>query len=299
MFGGDRARTAQWYAGRAAALDLGYRRLDTEERDGIIREAVGRLDTDAVLPVAGSARLGDWEAGWSENLSEFVATDYALGALVPKYIQPNKIVRLLGDYARPSNPHFIREYTELYREWLAEQFFTDAAAIYEFGCGPGWHVAYFAQTFPGKPVVGLDWANASQKILALMAARYGWNVAGRRFDFFDPDKEVRMNESSVVLTFGALEQVGERHEAFLQYLLAQRPLRCVHVEGFNELYEPDGLLDFLALRYHRKRNYLWNLLTRLRELELEGRVVIEAVHRQHFGNRFDDPYSTVVWRPAL
>ncbi len=280
-----------------AATDLGYVRLAPDERDGVLREAVGRLE-DAALPVAGSGRLTDWEAGWTENLDEFLASGFALEALVPKYIQPNKVIRLLGDYARPTNPHFIRDYTVVYRAWLAQRFFADAAAIYEFGCGPGWHVASFAQTFPRTPIVGLDWAAPSQTILGHLAARFGWNVTGRRFDFFAPDATVALPPGTAVLTFGALEQVGDRHEAFLAYLLANRPLRCVHVEGFNELYEPAGLLDYLALRYHRKRNYLWNLLTRLRELEREGRVVIEGVHRQHFGNRFDDPYSTVVWRPA-
>ncbi|KAA0677909.1 class I SAM-dependent methyltransferase [Azospirillum brasilense] len=297
LFGGSPDEVSRWCAPFLDAFDFRYTELAGAERDAMLLEAVKRLEPNAVS-VAGQGRKPDWEAGWSENLTEFLAGGHQLDALVPKYIRPNEVVRLFGQYARPRAPHFIRNYTKTYRAWLAQRFFADAAAIYEFGCGPGSHVAYFAETFPEKPVVGLDWAAASVNIMEAIAGHYGWKVSGHRFDFFAPDHGIRLPEGTAVLTFGALEQVGTNHGPFLDYLLANKPLRCVHVEGINELYDEENLLDRLALRYHQQRNYLSNLLTRLQELEKAGRVVIESVHRQRFGTRFNDTFSHVVWRPA-
>jgi hypothetical protein len=297
LFGGDTADVAQWCASYLDSCDLGYRRLAQDERNEMILAALLRLDSDAAS-AAGADRLPNWEDGWTENLKEFIASGYDVDSLVPKYIQPNQTIRLLGDYAKPTNANFIRDYIRIYRAWLTRRFLFDAAAVYEFGCGPGSHVAYLAQSLPGKAIVGLDWAAPSQKILAAMAEHYGWTVTGHHFDFFAPDPAIRLPADTAVLTVGALEQVGCRHGAFLEYLLANRPLRCVHVEGFNELYDSTQLFDYLALRYHKKRNYLWNFLTRLRELESEARLVIEFVHRHRLGTRFDDTFSCVVWRPV-
>lgn len=297
LFGGDLEQVSRWCAPFIEAFDFRYSELIGAERDAMILEAVQRLEPNAVS-VVGKDRKPDWEAGWSENLAEFLSEGHKLDSLIPKYIRPNEVVRLFGQYARPHNPHFVRDYTKTYRAWLAHRFFADATAIYEFGCGPASHVAYFAETFPDKAVVGLDWAEASVRIIDAIASHYGWNVSGHRFDFFAPNHGIRLPKDTAVLTFGALEQVGSNHGPFLDYLLDNRPMRCVHVEGINELYDGSDLLDQLALRYHERRNYLNGLLTRLRELESAGRVVIEDVHRQRFGTKFNDTFSYVVWRPV-
>lgn len=297
LFGGTPDEVAQWTTEERHNVDLTYRRPAIAERDQLIIAALKRLEHGAER-IAGKERLPDWEAGWKENLEEFKNNGFAPEALIPKYIRPNQIIRLFGDYALPNNPHFARDYTRIFRAWLAQRFFSDADAIYEFGCGPGSHVAYLAQTFPDKPIVGLDWAKASQDIMQAIATHLQRNVSGRHFDFFTPDRTVCLPQGTVALTFGALEQVGEHHNAFIDYLLACRPRRVVHVEGINELYQPEHLLDYLALHYHRRRNYLWNLLSRLKQMEKAGMIVIETVHRQHFGSQFNDTYSTVVWRPA-
>lgn len=297
LFGGTPQEVAEWCRPCLERFDFGYGELAGAERDGMMLEAVRRLEPNAE-PASGQERQPEWEAGWTENLREFLASDGDLDALVPKYIRPNEVVRIFGRYVRPTNPTFVRDYTKTYRAWLARRYFADAECIYEFGCGPGSHVAYLAQTFPGIPVMGLDWAEASVRIMEALAHRYGWPVSGRRFDFFAPDPHVRLDPGAVVLTFGALEQVGAGHGPFIDYLLRNRPRRCVHVEGIDELYDPTDLMDFLALGYHRRRNYLAGLLSSLRGLEAEGKVVIERVHRHRFGTRFNETFSLIVWRPA-
>ena len=296
LFGGTPEQVAEWCASELTRFDLACRVLEGEDRDARILEALKRLDRAAVS-AAGVGRQQDWEAGWSENLREFLQSN-DFDALVPKYIRPGEPIRLLGGYARPRDPWFVRNYTKTFRAWLTRRFLTGATALYEFGCGSCSHVAYLAGSNPGTPVFGFDWTAASGRIIEALAVRTGWPVAGGRFDFFAPDPTVSLRPGAAVLTFGALEQVGGDFQPFLDFLLAAGPARCVHVEGLEELYDDSRLLDGLALRYHRQRNYLSGFLTRLRALEAEGRIVLEQVHRHHFGTRFDDTFSYVVWRPV-
>jgi hypothetical protein len=104
---------------------------------------------------------------------------------------------------------------------------------------------------------------------------------------------------SAVMTFGALEQMGQEHGKYLDFILQKKPEICVDIAGLAELYNENDLFDYLALRYHKRRNYLDGYLTRLKELELEGTVQILKTHRQKFGNLYDDPHSYVVWKPAI
>lgn len=297
LFGGDAEEIRRWCAPYLEQHDFAYRPFTPEERDAALLDSLKKLDPQ-VLSAAGPERHGAWESGWSENLREFVEEGYRLDSLIPKYVRPNNCLRLLGQYVQPRDPWFERSYIKMFRAWLVAKYITDGEAFYEFGCGPGSHVAYLAQTFPGRPVFGLDWAEASVKIMEAMATHYGWPVTGRRFDFFAPDRDFRLLPGSVVLTFGALEQIGTRHAPFLDFLLANAPRRCVHAEVMEELYDDSNLLDALALRYHRQRNYLSGFLPRLRELEQEKRLIIEAVHHHRLGNRYNDTFSYVVWRPA-
>ncbi len=294
LFGGKVEQIKSWCAPYLDTIDWRYRVLTHSEREKMFLETLRQLES---VSVAGAHRKPTWESGWSENLKELVDSGYNLDALVPKYVKRNQVVRLFGNYIQPSNPDFIRDHTKILRAWLAQRYLADAAAIYEFGCGPCSHVSYFAETFPEKKIVGLDWATASQRIIEALATHFGWNIAGYPFDFFAPNRTVRLPEGTVVLTVAALEQIGDRHEAFVDYLLENRPMRCVHFECVEELYDPDDMFDYVVLRYHRQRNYLSGFLTRLRELEQEGRIVIESVHRQQFGGTYNDAYSCIVWKP--
>jgi hypothetical protein len=100
------------------------------------------------------------------------------------------------------------------------------------------------------------------------------------------------------LTMCALEQIGDKHEEFLQFLLRQSPALCINMEPICELYDEDNLLDHLAIRYHKQRGYLEGYLSRLRQLESQGRLTILKAQRVFFGNVYHEGYSFVVWKPA-
>ena len=267
-----------------------------EERDSILLDILKNLD-GKTMPVAGEARLGDWERGWGENLDDLIKSEFDIAALAPKYLRPGDPIRLFQQIAMPLEPNFVRDYTLLFRNWLFRRYLADAPAVYEFGCGPGAHLAYLASLYPNKKLVGTDWAEASVKILPVLADQYGWNLSGQHFDFFNPDENMELAQGAAVVTFGALEQTGPRWGKFLEWLLARKPGLCVHAEPISELYDAGNFVDYLSHRYHTQRGYLDGFLTMLYRLRDEGRITIDKVHRHQLGTKFCETYSYVVWHP--
>ena len=296
LFGGPKNEIVNLCSRELAEADLRYRKLSSPERDALLLGILKRIDS-LDLPSAGEERKGDWENGWQENLDDFIQSGHDVAALVPKYFKRNVPVRLLGDYVLPEDPDFVLNFTRLFRTWLFRRYLKDAGSIYEFGCGPASHLAWLAEEFPEKRLYGYDWARPSQAIIKEMASHFGWKVSGGNFNFFAPAADLKMEPQSAVYTFGALEQVGANHEAFLQFLLRAKPSICIHVECIHEFYDERRLSDYLALKYHKRRKYLDGYLTRIREMERAGQAEILNLHHQQFGNLYDDSHSLVVWRP--
>ena len=111
-----------------------------------------------------------------------------------------------------------------------------------------------------------------------------------------PAQDFNVRPNSCVMTIHAMEQIGARHEAFIQFLLQKEPALVMHLEPILELYDETNLLDYLALVYSQKRNYLSGLLTSLRKLEQQKRIEIVQVLRPYIGGVVHEA-SLVLWRP--
>jgi len=61
--------------------------------------------------------------------------------------------------------------------------------------------------------------------------------------------------------------------------------------------DPDNLIDRLSVLYCRKRNYLAGYLSRLRQLQAEGKVRILREQRTYTGSFFIEGHSLIVWSP--
>ena len=116
------------------------------------------------------------------------------------------------------------------------------------------------------------------------------------FDFFNPDDKLEMPSNSIAFTQSALEQVGEKHEKFINFLLRKNPRLCVHIEPLFELYDKESLVDNIAMRYSKKRGYLQNYLTEIQKLEEEGKAKIIEVRRLFSGGLYHES-SLLVWKP--
>jgi SAM-dependent methyltransferase len=251
---------------------------------------------EGTLSISGKERHTDWENGWSENLKGFVESNYDLDALVPRYVRKIKVKRLFSTYIMPADDDFEVNFYTVYRHYLFNTYFSRYDPIYEFGCGTGYNLSILARLFPDKRLFGLDWAESSTKLVNAIASAYRFTMEGRLFDFFHPDYSLHVPEKSAFLTLNAMEQLGTEYDNFLEFILSKRPRLCVNSEPFIELYDENNLLDYLAAKYHRKRNYLNGYLDALRKLEEKGRIEILKEQRVYMGSIYHEGYSYVVWK---
>ena len=186
---------------------------------------------------------------------------------------------------------------KIFRSWIFSEYLFGFDTIYEFGCGTGFNLVELAKLYPEKKLHGLEWVSPSVEILRLLREKCGYNITGHLFDMFSPDKNLEVTPTSAFLAIGALEQIGKNFEPFLEFVLEKRPAIFVHVDSITELYGENNLSDYLALKHDIKRNYLQGYLTRLRELEKEGRVEIMKVQKVSCGGLYHDGYSYIIWKP--
>ena len=296
LFGTDKAAMP---AGCVELIEKGnwaYAPIEGEALDDLARDFLERIrerNFSIVMP-DDKAR---WIKGWSENLDDFVTSKGDLGALAPKYIRPQMPVRLFRRFVLPDQVRFELAWYRVFQEWLFRRYLTDCDTIFEFGSGSGINVGLLAEMFPGRKIVGLDWAEPACEIVNSMRRLRGWNTEGRPFDFFHPDHSLDFPADSVVFTVGALEQTSTRHDAFIDFLLAKKPKLCVFIEPIYEWYDPSNLADHLAIRAHDLRNFWTGFPGRLQQLARDGRVEIIKQKRADFGSLVLEGYSQIIWRP--
>ena len=279
-----------------AKTDFRYKILIGEERDKVILDALERIESDRQV-IGAPERQDVWQKGWEENLQDFIKSGYDLNKLVPKFIRPNQAMRLNRNYIVPSNPNFELDYFSVFRLWLFRKYLKDFESIYEFGCGTGFNLAILAQLYPEKKLHGLDFVPSSVELVNKLGEAYGWKMTGHLFDMLSPDDNFEMEDNSAIFTIGTVEQLASNFGAFLQFLLKRPPELCLHVEPTIELYDENNLIDYLAMKFHRKRGYTEGYLTRLRELEAQNKIEILKVKRPFFGSLYMEGYSYMVWRP--
>lgn len=277
-------------------MDLNYSTIEGEELDELILRILKRIDSDTQI-IGAPGRKQVWDEGWSENLKNFVESNYNLKTLVPKFIRAGQPVRFKLKYIKPSNPDFELDYYSLFRQWLFKKYFSDCDHIYEFGCGTGFNLVALAQLYPDKNLYGLDFVPSSVELVNKIAGHHKYNIRGYLFDMLHPDKEFNLQNGSTVLTIGSVEQLASNFEPFIKYLVSQPISLCIHVEPAIELYDENKLVDYLAIKFQGKRGYTRNLLPYLKKLESEKIIEILEIKRLFFGSLFMEGYNCMIWRP--
>jgi hypothetical protein len=278
--------------------DFTYRIIEGEERAELILSILKRIDADK-QKIGAEERHEIWDKGWAENLKAFMENQHDLASLIPKFIRTNQPIRFNGQYIMPSNPNFEHDFFRVFRTWLFEHYFADDSlhAIYDFGCGTGFNLVPLAKMYPNKKLHGLDFVSSACNLINKIAGVYKWNIQGHLFDMVNPDDNLHLEAGAVAFTSGSIEQVAGHFEAFLQYLIRNKPALCVHIEPTLELYNDNNLLDYLAIQFHTKRGYTQGFLPRLQELEAEGVIEILKVKRLFFGGLMMEGFNLIIWRP--
>lgn len=276
--------------------DFSYSSLNRTERDMLILDVLQRIESGNMEP-AGPEGKDRWIQGWSENLQDYCSNNYNPKFLIPKYVHPNRPLRLFQDYIKSENGLFELDFYTVLRMWIFCNYLKNAPTIYEFACGPGYNLYMLATLFKDKELHGLDWAEPAVQLVNLIGETSGMNIKGHQFDMFHPDHSMYLASGSAVITLGGLEQLGYKFKPFINYLLDQKPSIVIHVEPALELYDENILLDYIAIRFHKKRKYLSGFFPYLRELEKLKIIKIHKLHRMFFGSLFHDGWSIAIYEP--
>jgi len=276
-------------------FNLEYQTLTQQERDKVILDMIHHINLN--LEKAGKHRLEKWENGWDENLELLKAGNH-VSSLVPKYFGKYDVMRWKGDFIKSDIKYF--DYYQLVilvdailHEYIGNKYNN----VFEFGCGPAYHLLRFGEFNSDINLIGLDWATSSQNIIQNIN-ELGINnkIKGYNFDFFNPDYQIDIPESSAVFTCNALEQIGENYKDFIDFLLVKKPDICINFEPIPELLDKDSLVDQLCVMYSEKRNYLKGYLSYLEQLESEGKIEIILKKRLFGGSLYLEGYPSVIWK---
>lgn len=221
---------SQFYQDR----DFSYQYFSAQEKDKIILDILEYIRKDQVV-VATPEREKVWDKGWRENLDSFLQ-HRNIDSLLPRFIKPTNVIRLQQDYVRPTNPYFERDFCLLLQQWLFKRYMTDFEAVYEFGCGSGFNLVTIARLFPKIKIFGGDFVPSSLRLVDEIAHCYGYNMSSFHFDMTKPDFKMQMLDNSCILTFCSIEQINNRFQDFIYFLLNKKPALCIHVEPVFELY---------------------------------------------------------------
>jgi SAM-dependent methyltransferase len=181
--------------------------------------------------------------------------------------------------------------------FILEKYCANIQNFYEFGCGTG-HNLFAISEIAGnnKNYFGFDWSNPPKNIFQNIRSTYSKNFYFDNFDFFNPNNNVNIQDNSVVFTFAALEQIGDKHEKFVNFLIDKKPSICIHLEPITEVLDSNDKLQNLSIKYIQKRNYLSNFYSSLINLEKEQKIEIIDADRTTIGSYFIEGYSLIVWK---
>jgi hypothetical protein len=276
-------------------FDLTYRELTQQERDAVILNIINTLNDD--IEYVGKHRLEKWENGWYENL-ELLKQEKKVNSLVPKYFGKYNIARWKGDFIKCETEYFDYKLHIILVDAILHHYVgNNYSSLYEFGCGPVYHLLRFGNFNPNINLIGLDWAVASQNIIKEIN-KLGINnkITGHNFDYFNPDYNVNIAENSAIFTCASLEQIGENYKEFVDYLIFKQPDLCIHFEPSSELLNENSLVDKLSILYFNKRKYLKGYLTYLKQLEKENKIEIINTQRLQGGSYFIEGYPVIIWK---
>lgn len=265
-------------------LGVEYTYLDYYEKSKLMDQIRSHIDTVGARPTQ-----RQWDSAWQEI--------YDAELNEPKYLQSARTSLITGnifrwnqDYIGALDPKLEKKYHENVLKNIVENYFSNIDYVIEFGCGTGHNLQAVKRERPDVMVYGSDFTDSSLKCLNRLG------IPGFKFDLRDSGDEnipveLKNNHSRVgIFTMGALEQVGDKIDGFIEFCCSFRPAECIHVEPIVELYDPSNPVDQLAIDYHHARGYLKGLFPTLQQKGL-----LKSYERSTFGNSFNEGYTVLRW----
>ena len=283
------------FASDFKATDLSYSEISKSANNEAILRVLNALNSDLIQ--VGAHRSGDWEKGWQENFENYKQSKN-LSDVIPKYFNKIPLIRWKQEWIQPNSPTMEYDMLGLIVNFITDSYLEDFSNIYEFGCGTGHNLLRIRNRMPDVNLIGLDWATSSQALIRQVAVDTSDpKFTGENFDYFKPNRDLKLRDNSAVITVASLEQTGSKFNEFIDYLVEQKPSLVIHIEPMWEPLDETNLLDYLSIKYFEKRNYLNGLQKYIEHLENQGKAEIVKKDRTYVGSFYIDGYSLLVWKP--
>jgi hypothetical protein len=280
------------------SLNFNYRFPSNEENESLILEALLKIDTDKQV-IGAKERDEVWFKGWDENLKLYRESGYSEESLTPKFVRPGNPIRLNKQFILPEDDNFELNFIEVYRHWYIEKYFKNVDDIHEFGCGTGFNLLHINKILPDKKLFGSDFVQSSVDLVNEIARQKNIDLVGQIFNMLNPDDSYHISSNSALYTFGSLEQLASELDPILNFFISKNPKICIHTEPAIEMYEDNSLIDYLGRKFQGKRGYSSGLISKLKQMESDGKIEIIKIKRLYFGSYFMEGYNMMVWRPKL
>jgi len=295
MFDCHRDELPEQFLSGLNRVDTGYREASPAEFEEYLLNVLKRINSPEIIRTK-EENLEAFEKGWGENLESIISDKISMESLKPKYFRGSKFLRYNNTLIVTDNLDLEYDLFTLARYLLFTKYLSSSQDIYEFGCGSCPNLLMLSEMFPSKRLYGLDWTNASARIAELLSKSQNVNIEGIVFDMMNPSSDIALKPHSAVFTIHSLEQLGKEHEKLLSFIMAAKPDIVFHYEPILEFYDQDNLLDYLAIFYSQKRNYLSGFWTALCRLQEQNRIEILKSKRPYLGGVIHEA-SLIAWRP--
>lgn len=277
-------------------IDTEYSYANKHELEEYVLNVLKLINSNSIRRTV-QQNLQTWEKGWNENLFSLSQKNINfVEALKPRYFRDSRFLRFNRELIVSDNLNLEYDVFVLSRYIIFSKYLSEYKSIYEFGCGSCQNLLMLSEMFPSKKLYGLDWAESSIKIAQKQSEILNKNIEGFLFDMLNPSPNITLKPNSAVITIHSLEQLGEKHNKLLSFILKAKPDIVLNYEPILEFYDKDNLLDYLALLYSSKRNYLSGYLTALRKLEKQNKIEILQAYRPYIGGVIHES-SLIIWRP--
>lgn len=234
-----------------------------------------------------------WDTGWRELSKKFTRTENEKD-LNPQYLKSSllKICNFMVKFNSIQAEHKI---AELILTKIFQQYFDKVDNIYEFGCGPCRNILILNKLFK-KNLFAFDWADGIKEIVEIINKKSINEIKYAKFNMLKPNQNYKIKNNSGVLTVHSMEQIGDNHASFINYLLKNKIKIGVHVEPEDEFYLNDQI-DSRRKLFHKKRGYLTGFFKSLSRLERNN--ILKIIHTQkiYLGSLMHDPYIIFIWKP--
>jgi len=274
---------------------LEYEVLHNDERDKVIKSVLDKINLKS-LRVSGENNNEVWEKGWGEILEE-ISENFHPDKIMPQYFDHHNIMRFDGNYIKAISDNFVYKYDQIIRKIIIKKYIKTKKLI-EIGCGTGSGTLLAANLLNRDiELTASDWATKSQLIVDKISEYTKRPIKSVQFNMLDLQgwDQLCVDKDSTIISFHALEQLGDNYILLLNKLAVQKIL-CIHLEPIVELYDKGNLYDELAKIYHKKRNYLGLYLSDIKRLEKHGKAKIIKEQRISFGDRYHEAYSLIIWK---